>query len=415
MPQPIGKRIGFLAIKVAVSLLVTLVLLEVALHVFPSLIPNSYRRLYPLHGVGFFEPELLDRTPIDQVPLPLYVGDYVGPPPSDLSEHGIVPDDEDSDARRFPEVELRVDSLGLPNLSIPERADVVLVGDSFMVCAGGVRPRGLQSMLAEALDKVVYNLGVAATGPFQQLWLLETEGLPKRPELVLWFFFGGNDPLDTATMLRHKNRGEDTYGKVHAGREPPTFRLPSIVRHLVGSKRARRRIEPHPGLSLTQPGGSTQLLWMLPDYVWILSWTAEQWEGYPGWTGSKDALRQARDLTEEAGARFLVVYLPSKAEVYLPYVDQDAELIARMADFGRPKPVTPAPELFLEMALRHRGDLELLLRDFCEAEDIAYLSATSCLEEVAQRGAMCFLAADTHWDSYGQEALVPELLEELGK
>ena len=56
MPQPIGKRIGFLAIKVAVSLLVTLVLLEVALHVFPSLIPNSYRRLYPLHGVGFFEP-----------------------------------------------------------------------------------------------------------------------------------------------------------------------------------------------------------------------------------------------------------------------------------------------------------------------------------------------------------------------
>ncbi|MEW6072105.1 MAG: hypothetical protein AB1726_05835 [Planctomycetota bacterium] len=413
-PSPRPRR-RLLPLKAALSLALTAVLAEALLHVAPSLIPSSYRRLYPLHGAGFYAPDLLDRTPIREVPLPLYVGDYVGLPPADLAGIGLVAPEENPDPLEYPEVEVRVDELGFPNpsRSVPDRADVILVGDSFLVGAGAKRPAGLQALLAAALGQSVYNLGVAALGPYQELWLLATQGLPKRPSLVIWFFFGGNDTLDAATTLLHEKRGEDTYGKVHAGRRPPVLRLPAIVRYLVGTEREEARIEPLPGLVLRSPDGGARRLWMHPNYLLLLSKTTEQWEADRSWAATKDVLRDARARTEAAGARFVLVYLPSKAQVVLPYVDRDPDLVHRMANFRRPVVPTGPPEEFLAAALAHRGDLEDLMQAFCAAEGIAYVSATPGLEALARRGDLGYLAADTHWAPRGQEALLPALLAVL--
>ena len=407
------RRIGTLALKLGFSLALTMLLLEGLLHMVPALIPSAYRRLYPLHGVGFIEPALLDRTPLTSVPLPLYVGSYVGPPPCDLVDYGVVDPARNPDPVRYPEVELRVDALGLPNASIPERVDVVLVGDSFAVAAGGTRPGGLQSMLVQSLGQSVYNLGVAALGPAQERWLLETQGLPKHPSLVLWFFFGGNDVLDMATMLFHLERGEDSFGKVHAARRPPTWRLPAILRYMVGTAREERRREPLPPLLLPNPAGGSQPVWMHPNYLLTLGKTTAQWEADPAWRATKDELREVNSLVAAAGARFVLVYIPSKAQAYLPYVEPNADLVHRMTSFRRPAPVTADPAAYLQQALAHRADLELLMRDFCAAEGIEYLSATPSLENLARRGELGFYAADTHWDLRGQQALLPALLDVL--
>jgi hypothetical protein len=413
MSSPSPRRLLALGAKLLLSLAITAGLLEVALHLAPELLPASYLRRYPLHGAAFFDRDLLDRTPIGTLPLPLRLASYRGPPPRDLVRIGLAPESEIADRREYPEIHLPIDALGLPNDAILERAGIVIVGDSLAMWTGVSRPRGLQAILAEERDEPVYNLGVAATGPYPQLWLLEHQGLVKRPEVVLWFFFGGNDPIDAALTLHHQERGALTWGAVHAGRRPPLLRLPSLARFLVGSRRARRGIEPLPGLEVVGSASRGRRVWMLPGYLQALARTREQWGEDPGWIGSMEVLRDARDLVGNAGARLLVVYLPSKPQVLLPHLVPDAELLHRMACFERADAVTATPEVFLADALRHRGDLEALMVEFCAAEGIEFLSATGVLEALVEEGERAFFDTDTHWTPRGQAALAAELLERL--
>src|SRR5262245_651950 len=167
-----GRRPAIVALLLVAVPAVALALGELALRAAPRLLPAWYRERFPLHGVEFFRPGVLDHTPIDELPLPIRIDSYDGPPPADLKDLGLVPPDEDSDRRRFPSARLAVDSLGLPNERTLERADVLIVGDSFAVSAGVAQPPGLQRRLEQATGLTFYNLGVAAIGPFTEDWLL---------------------------------------------------------------------------------------------------------------------------------------------------------------------------------------------------------------------------------------------------
>ncbi|MEQ9502285.1 MAG: GDSL-type esterase/lipase family protein [Deltaproteobacteria bacterium] len=90
------------------------------------------------------------------------------------------------------------DEHGHRNPVIPERADVVLVGDSFMQgqCVG---PGKDIAGLLRARGFTVYNLGSSGNGPVLNLAALLEYGLAKKPKVVLWGY-AGNDPGD----LRHE-------------------------------------------------------------------------------------------------------------------------------------------------------------------------------------------------------------------
>ena len=50
-PRSAGRRIGGIVLRLGISLVVLLGLLELAAHLFPTLLPVAYRESYPLHGV----------------------------------------------------------------------------------------------------------------------------------------------------------------------------------------------------------------------------------------------------------------------------------------------------------------------------------------------------------------------------
>ena len=399
----------------ALSVLIAFALAEAALHFAPGLLPASYLRRYPLQGAAFFDRDLLDRTPVRELPLPLRVGSYSGPGPRDLVARGMAPPRAALDRFRDDVVELTLDPLGFPNPSIPERAEIVFVGDSFAVTAGMEKPVGLQYSLAGALGRTIYNLGVAATGPHQHLWLLEQHGLPKEPEVVVWFLFGGNDTIDAARTLEHEAGGRLTYGAVHADREPPRLRLPSLLRFIVGHARARRALEPLPGLDVVDPPLPERRVWFLPSYLQLLARSRAQWEADAGWRETQDVLRRAHAAVEDAGVRFLVLYLPSKAQFLLPRVVPDAGLIHRMACFDRADAVASTPEVFLADALRHRLVLEELVGEFCVTEGIEFLSATPDLDAAAELLRPLYFDTDTHWTHHGQDAILATLARRVGE
>lgn len=72
------------------------------------------------------------------------------------------------------------------------RADVVLVGDSFV--HGSCVPRGadMASRLRPEFGRVL-NLGVGGFGPLLELAALREYAAPLKPPVVVWVFFEGND------------------------------------------------------------------------------------------------------------------------------------------------------------------------------------------------------------------------------
>jgi hypothetical protein len=121
-------------------------------------------------------------------------------------------------------------------------------------------------------------------------------------------------------------------------------------------------------------------------------------------------LREARSLVEATGARFVLVYLPSKEQIYLPIVDPDAELVRSTVAHERPEVLGGDAAALLRACVENRGELEALVGEFAVREGIPLLSATPTLEAFAARGEPCYLAADTHWDPLAQRAFVAPLV-----
>lgn len=404
------------ALTLALAVVAALAAAELALRLRPRLLPDWYRARFPMHGVELDHPGILDETPVEGVPLPVGVGTRTGAPPADLRMLGLVPADVDTDVRELPEVHVPADALGFPNAVVPARADIVLVGDSFVVAMGALRPRGLQASLAEALGLTVYNAGVVGVGPVREAWIVERVALPLRPRCVLWFWFGGNDVLDVVAPLAHLREGRATWGEVHAGLRPPPLRTLGLLRAWLGRERTVRPAGgPLPAFELPLADGGVRETWLAPAEMRQLLWSDVEWTASPSWAAACDALRRARDATEAAGARLRVVYLPSKAEVLLPHVAPDPDLVRRTASFGLGEPLIGSADALLERMLARRGVQEELLAAFCRAEGIPFLSARPALEARVASGRSAFLAADTHWHGGGQEALLEPLLAFLAE
>lgn len=90
--------------------------------------------------------------------------------------------------------------------SPPGERLVVSIGDSFSV---GVVP--LPYHFTQVLERMlsataIHNMGVASSGPPEYLYLLQTEGLLREPDLVLVNLFVGNDPYDSLRWNRGYRR-----------------------------------------------------------------------------------------------------------------------------------------------------------------------------------------------------------------
>jgi hypothetical protein len=118
---------------------------------------------------------------------------------------------------------------------------------------------------------------------------------------------------------------------------------------------------------------------------------------------------QMQALSESAGANFLLVYVPSKSHIYLPYLN-DPDIIAQVFSD------VPVIELddtgFLqftdgratpELVQQHMDDQARLLTDFAAQNHIHFLNLTPIFQEEAGMGAELYYPFDTHWNQLGHD------------
>jgi lysophospholipase L1-like esterase len=93
------------------------------------------------------------------------------------------------------------DAWGFRNPEVPQKADIVTIGDSQTYGDGANHENSWPAVLGHISGKTVYNLSLGGYGPTQYLNLLQQYALKLNPEQIIVGFYCGNDFINSYEMV----------------------------------------------------------------------------------------------------------------------------------------------------------------------------------------------------------------------
>jgi hypothetical protein len=324
--------------------------------VFKTLGPDN--ALHLSEGVNKADPVLIHI----HWPNSAFSGEVVG----NLAQLGIP------DPARY-HVDVRYDHKGFRNDRDYEQADIAVIGDSFVEAAIVPFDQTFVEHIEKQTGVPTVNLGQIAYGLKQELEVLKRFALPLSPKVVVWALFGGNDLRDIdgyESMVEH-------FGEP---REPAPLGKRTFFRNFLvavsGTLTNRFRRQPsenalnHSGLFQRADGVSERVYFGQTNKPV----TASEWDV------TVETLTEANRLSKQAGARFIVVYIPRKFRVYREYLELQVDT---------------------EIAGWRVNDLPDRMDKWCKENDIAYIDTTPILKESAAEGISPYFIDDVHWNTLG--------------
>jgi hypothetical protein len=278
-----------------------------------------------------------------------------------------------------------------------EEADIVALGDSLTFGYGVEDGLAWPALLQQALPQVhVLNLGLSGAGPPHYVRVYETFGRPHHPKLILVGLFAANDFQDARLF----NLWEIT----KVGGNYLTWRnLQGTQKDHSDLQRSLASLKAFLGensylYSLVHHAREVSLMWRLGEPNVFKLTDGSQLQLLPSFLASRavDAQPERHEfqlvlqnckhlqaLSQEDGAQLLVVFLPSKEEVYLPLL-------------GKTVPDLSGP---LRLALERLG--------------IPALDLTPAFRRHAAAGQRLFFEVDSHPNQQGYELIAQEILTHL--
>jgi len=195
-----------------------------------------------------------------------------------------------------------------------------------------------------------------------------------------------------STLERAEARGDIAPLAASIGADPPPATEPVFDR----------------GMFTAAIGGRVIRWAFMPPYLNTLNFSEQDLAARRGWTLTRDAIAEMHDLSRRSGAEFVVMFLPFKSQVYLPWLAQavpPAEL-SRALRFYLPN--NPGPVDVARM-LRNRLAQNALMRRFCEARGIPLLDTTADLQAHLEAGENVYFPDESHLNERGMRIVADAL------
>ena len=287
--------------------------------------------------------------------------------------------------------------LGFRRNSAAPPFDVAVIGDSY-IQDGETDRSTLSERLRAVTGLASFNLGRAWYGPHQYVELLKRYGVGLRPTYALFCFFDGNDIQDIVEYERWQRDGR-YYAHYH---DPARHGL--ARRYLIalgdtiafaretlelgsrwrGAKSPRGRL--HPDVALVQLG-ATQV--PMRFSYWNDPASVEQLLASAPWQSLRSLLAEFRDVSVAHTVTPIVVFIPTKVQVYGRLVGPGSGegVLARIP--GQLAVEKNSAEALTEVA---------------RALDIAMVSLQPYFQCLAAEGELLYHPFDTHWNAAGRQA-----------
>jgi hypothetical protein len=284
------------------------------------------------------------------------------------------------------------DRWGYRNAVEMARADVVLVGDSYVEGWYVDDAETVAARLAERLGVPVANLGVAGYGTLQELIVLRSDALARLPRTIVWVFFEGNDLYDDQSFESSRLAAPPTAEETTPHREGLAaahgWRRRSFTLNAV---RWLRRVS-HPLVPNRAPyWANRQGEASTADRIYFADYAKVPWTDYERgrWKITRAAFEDGVALARSRGAEIAFVYAPIKFRVYRDVLE------------------IPADSPLHGWAAW--TELPVLFQEFCAENGVRCLDLTEPFARAVREGVPVFARTDTHWGPAGHDLAAREL------
>jgi hypothetical protein len=155
------------------------------------------------------------------------------------------------------------------------------------------------------------------------------------------------------------------------------------------------------GLFTVPAGGRVLRFALMPPYLNLLNFSEGDLASRRGWALILDNIRRMRRASNVAGARFVLMFVPFKSQVYLPLLQRSfsREALSEALHLSLPDmPTRPDVDRFS----RNRVAQNALMRRFCEVEGIPFLDLTPSLQQRVEDGENMYFPDDSHFNEAGE-------------
>jgi hypothetical protein len=146
----------------------------------------------------------------------------------------------------------------------------------------------------------------------------------------------------------------------------------------------------------------------MPPYLNTLNFSEQELASRRGWALTRGAIADMQNVSRSFGARFVVMFIPFKSQVYLPILEHafsrdDLHTAFRFYLDGSRRPVD------LEAMHRNRLAQNDMMRQLCDEAGIPFLDATDALERVVTAGDNVYFPDESHLNERGEAVLADAL------
>jgi SGNH hydrolase-like domain, acetyltransferase AlgX len=282
-------------------------------------------------------------------------------------------------------VAVRYDHNGFRNREDLKKADIVVIGDSYIESYMTPESRLATTILGELTGKVVANMGHSGYGPGEELVVLRRYGLPLNPSTVIWAFYEGNDFSETdgddrqSALPTHPAWQDIWYRSltrnvaariVHPARKcTPRIDVQEFQATFIDSDNQASPVYFAPHEIQPQPVSASKLRTALVP------------------------IAEAAALCREHNIEFMVVFVPDKYRVYY-----DLSTVRLTSE-----------SLYVSAV----SDLPAELGRRLAKLGIRYIDLTAGLKAASQKGIATYLPDDTHWTEAGNRQVAETLSRSL--
>ena len=146
----------------------------------------------------------------------------------------------------------------------------------------------------------------------------------------------------------------------------------------------------------------------MPPYLNTLTMTEQELSARRGWMLTREAIAEMQQVSRGIGADFVVMFLPFKSQVYLPWLAKAstaAELPGDLKFYLPDNPGTPD----VTAMLRNRLAQNRMMRRFCEERGIPLLDTTETLTARFLNGENVYFPDESHLNETGHAVVADAL------
>ncbi|MDH5413446.1 MAG: hypothetical protein OEW87_04855 [Flavobacteriaceae bacterium] len=311
------------------------------------------------------------------------------------------------------------DSWGFRNASIPDKVNILAIGDSQTYGVMAPANESWPSILAQLTNKEVYNLSLGGYGPVQYLHLLKTKAKILSPEIVVVAVYLGNDFIDSYRIVYRNNNWIDFRlkdNKFQQGSEDNQvfdnydssirawlahnsvlYRMitNSVIGDMVRLWETKKEVIQNNNDNFFTKIKSSNINTGFTPKLRLSGLDLSNVEVQEGLRISLSALKQMNEYTKENKVKFLVAIIPTKESVY-------ATLLKKSSEFNNP--------VYNKLIDNESKSTEYII-DFLNDNKINYIEPLYAMRNAVVSRAIYPAGYDGHPNGSGYEVIAKEIFK----